>query len=98
MATAKKLPSGSWRCLIYTGEENGKRKYKSFTASTKKEAEFMATQFVMNQKEHEEKNTLKFKDAMKHYNSPKENVLSPLFDNFLHYNKKLPGKGFYVVL
>ena len=77
MATAKKLLSGSWRCLIYTGEENRKRKYKSFTASTKKEAEFMATQFVMNQKEHEEKNTLKFKDAMKHYNSLKESILSP---------------------
>ena len=39
MATAKKLPSGAYRCLIYIGDENGKRKYKSFTAKTKKEAE-----------------------------------------------------------
>lgn len=39
MATAKKLPSGSWRCLVYTGTDiNGRRKYKSFTAGTKREA------------------------------------------------------------
>lgn len=32
MAKAKKLPSGSWRCLIYDfTDENGKRHYKSFT-------------------------------------------------------------------
>ena len=32
MATAKKLPSGSWRCLVYDyTDSNGKRKYKSFT-------------------------------------------------------------------
>ena len=36
MATAKKLDSGSWRCLAFIGMENGKRKYKSFTAPTKK--------------------------------------------------------------
>ena len=39
MATAKKLKSGSWRCLVYDCMEDGKRKYKSFTAPTKKEAE-----------------------------------------------------------
>ncbi len=33
MATARKLPSGSWRCLVYDyTDENGKRKYKSFTS------------------------------------------------------------------
>ena len=46
MATAKKLPSGKYRCLIYIGMENEKRKYKSFTANTKKEAEFLATQYL----------------------------------------------------
>ena len=39
MAKAKKLPSGAWRCLAYTGRSvTGKREYKSFTADTKKEA------------------------------------------------------------
>ena len=43
MAKAKKLKSGNWRCLAYVGKDkNGKRKYKSFTAPTKKEAELMA--------------------------------------------------------
>lgn len=34
MATAKKLPSGSWRCQVYDyADENGKRHYKSFTST-----------------------------------------------------------------
>lgn len=56
MATAKKLPSGAYRCLIFDHMEDGKRKYKSFTAATKKEAEYQATQYIM-QKE-EQKKTL----------------------------------------
>ena len=40
MATAKKLPSGSYRVRVYVGASaNGKKKYKSITAPTKKEAE-----------------------------------------------------------
>ena len=49
MATAKRLSSGSWRCLAFIGMEDGKRKYKSFTAPTKKEAEFLASQYLMEQ-------------------------------------------------
>lgn len=45
MATAKKLPSGAWRVLVYVGTDgNGKRKYESFTAQTKAEAELLAHQ------------------------------------------------------
>ena len=37
MAKAKKLPSGKWRALVYDyTDSNGKRKYQSFTAETKK--------------------------------------------------------------
>ena len=75
MATAKKLPSGAYRCLIYIGDENGKRKYKSFTAKTKKEAEFKATQFALNHKDDTDISNIKFKDAMKNYNSLKESIL-----------------------
>ncbi|MCI9448986.1 MAG: hypothetical protein HFE30_01870 [Clostridiales bacterium] len=40
MAKAKKLPRGSWRVLVYTvTDASGKRKYESFTAETKSEAE-----------------------------------------------------------
>ena len=48
MATAKKLQSGNYRCRVYLGKENGKDVYKSFTAPTKKEAEFNANQFLIN--------------------------------------------------
>ena len=48
MATAKKLPSGSWRCQVYDyTDANGKRHYTSFTAPTKKEAEYKAAQFMV---------------------------------------------------
>lgn len=46
MAKAKKLPSGSWRAQVFVGlDENGKQIRKSFTAPTKKEAEFLAAEF-----------------------------------------------------
>ena len=44
MAKAKKLKSGNYRVLVPDyKDENGKWHYKSFTAKTKKEAEYMAT-------------------------------------------------------
>ena len=78
MATAKKLPSGSWRCLIFDRIENGQRKYKSFTAATKKEAEYLATQYVMDRdikKTDLPEHTLY--DAIGNYCDLKNNVLSP---------------------
>lgn len=60
MAKAKKLPSGSWRCLAYshtekipdpkTGQMKDKRVYVSFTSDDpsprgRKEAELKAAQF-----------------------------------------------------
>lgn len=44
MAKAKRLPSGNWRVLLYTGtdENTGKRIYESITADTKSEAELLA--------------------------------------------------------
>ena len=48
MATAKKLPSGSWRCQVYDyTDANGKRHYTSFPAPTKKEAEYKGAQFMV---------------------------------------------------
>lgn len=62
MATAKKLPSGSWRCLTYshteevydekTGKTKRKRIYESFTSNDpsprgKKEAELAAAQYQL---------------------------------------------------
>ena len=51
MATkATKLPSGSWRVRVEI-ESEGKRRWKSFTASTRKEAEYLAAQYAYTQKE-----------------------------------------------
>ena len=47
MATAKKLPSGNFRVRVLVGKDlQGKKKYKSFTAKTKKEAELMAAEYL----------------------------------------------------
>ena len=76
MATAKKLPSGKWRCLSYIGkDENGKRQYKSFTAGSKKEAEFLAASYLLNKKQEESSMTIR--KAVVEYIASKENVLSP---------------------
>lgn len=76
MATAKKLPSGNWRTLIYTGiDENGKRRYESFTASTKRESEFLAAEYLANKKEKE--SNLIIGDAIDQYIDSKDGVLSP---------------------
>ena len=46
MAVAKRLPSGSWRVRAYGGKNaTGKNIYKSFTASTKKQAELAALEW-----------------------------------------------------
>ena len=49
---AKKLPSGMWNVQVYVGtDETGKRIRKSFTAPTKKEAEFLAANFKAHHQE-----------------------------------------------
>lgn len=77
MATAKKLPSGSYRVNLYIGKgADGKRKYKSFTAETKKKAEFLAAQY--NQFRNEAaSNSLVLRAAVENYIESKKNVISP---------------------
>lgn len=77
MASAKKLPSGHWRVNLYTGKNaDGKRQYKSFTAETKKEAEYMAAQYNVERKERTSCK-LTLYDAVKRYIESKRNILSP---------------------
>ena len=48
---AKKLPSGRWRCQVYLGKDkNGKNIYKSVTADTRKEAEYLAAEMQLTKK------------------------------------------------
>ena len=76
MARAKKLPSGSWRVQVYTGMENGKRKYISITAPTEKEANYAALQYQMgiDRKARVGKSV---GEAIDDYISMKDGVLSP---------------------
>ena len=77
MASAKKLPSGNWRVNLYIGKTpDGKRQYKSFTADTKKEAEFLAAQYNQNHID-VNRSELPLRDAVERYIKSKENVLSP---------------------
>ena len=77
MATAKKLPSGSWRVRVYSHTTpDGKKHYESFTASTKQQAEQMANKFT-NNIDRNRTNDLTVKEAVENYIKSNENVLSP---------------------
>ncbi|HIX29921.1 MAG TPA: hypothetical protein H9858_09615 [Candidatus Blautia stercoravium] len=90
MATAKKLPSGSWRCQVYSHtqeilQENGakkkKRIYKSFTSDIpgpkgKRDAEKQAADWAAN-KETISKCKLTYGEALDRYIEARSSVLSP---------------------
>lgn len=77
MAKAKKLPSGNYRAQVYDyTDESGKRHYESFTAPTRKEAEYLAAQFALDKKSRcRSKKT--FGMALDDYITSREPVLSP---------------------
>ena len=76
MPNAKKLPSGNWRCVIDVGKTpDGKRRRKSFTATTKKEAEYIAMQYAIEYKD--SINDCTVGTAIDNYIKSKDGVLSP---------------------
>lgn len=93
MATAKKLPSGSWRCLVYSHTEKiydknsgtwkDKRIYESFTSDNptpagKREAEQMAAVFAASKEETSTApSSMTFGNAVDSYIKSRETVLSP---------------------
>ena len=77
MPKAKKLPSGNWRCRAYYTTTDGKHCSKSFTASTKKEAEFMAAEFTMDRKHMKDSSNWTLGYAIDQYIELKRPVLSP---------------------
>lgn len=77
MAKVKKLPSGNWRVRLYVGKDaEGKPIYKSFTASSKREAEAAAALYAVRKKQKEEIG-MTVGEAIDAYIQNKENVLSP---------------------
>lgn len=78
MAKAKKMKSGKWRCLVYSHTDpGGKRHYESFTATTKKEAEYMAAEFTMNKNRMKDSRNWTLGKAIDNYIDIKRPVLSP---------------------
>lgn len=78
MAKAKKLPSGSWRVQVFDYKDvDGRRHYKSFTAPTKREAEFEAVQWVASGKSNAPIEDISLYEAITHYIDAKRGVLSP---------------------
>ncbi len=74
MAKAKKLPSGNWRVQVY---DKNTGKYKSFTAPTKKEAEYKAAEYLLYRNREESYENITLKEAYKRYIASKSSVLSP---------------------
>ena len=79
MASAKKLPSGSWRVRVYAGKDaNGKEHFRSFTASTKREAEYLAAEYLTRHKaSRSAAKDMKLADAYREYIEIKRNTISP---------------------
>lgn len=78
MATAKQLPSGSWRVRVYDSETG---KYLSFTSKLpgkagKNEAEFLAKEWQAGKKQKKEQGKT-VGECIDEYIALKENVLSP---------------------
>lgn len=93
MATARKLPSGSWRCQVYshtekvldakTGIVKDKRIYESFTSTIpgsagKRDAELQAAKFAADKERRNTTQTdMTFGEALEAYIKSREAVLFP---------------------
>lgn len=79
MAEPKKLPSGSWRVRVFLGKDkNGKKIYKSVTASSKKEARIEADRLELSfNSSCVDYNNLTLEQAYDMYIDNKSSVLSP---------------------
>jgi len=77
MARAKKLPSGSWRVRVCAGKSEGRYIYKSFTAPTRKEAEYAAAQYLAGEREKARPGAMTVGEAIDRYIDARSAVLSP---------------------
>lgn len=107
MATAKKLPSGSWRCLVFSHTEKiydekkkewkSKRVYESFTSADpsprgRREVERMAAEFAAR-KECITRSNIDFDTALTKYIESREEILSPAsIRKYKSLQRNLPQK------
>lgn len=77
MAKPKKMPSGKWRVRVYDyTDSDNKKHYRSFTAPTRKEVQFLANEYLLN-KDSDTYEDMTLKEAYKRYINSKSAVLSP---------------------
>lgn len=85
MPKAKQLPSGNFRCRVYSyTDKDGKKHYESFTASTKTQAEMMAAKFA-NTADRKRAADVTVSEAIDSYLEANSAVLSP--STILNYTK-----------
>lgn len=81
---ATKLPSGNWRCRAYDKQT---KKCKSFTAPTRKEAEYLAAEWLNEKSSHKRISDETVRQCVQNYIKSKENILSPS-----------SVRGYYIIL
>lgn len=81
---ATKLPSGNWRCRAYDRQT---KKCKSFTAPTRKEAEYLAAEWLNEKSSHKRISDETVRQCVQNYIKSKENILSPS-----------SVRGYYIIL
>lgn len=79
MARAKQLPSGNWKVLVYAGKDaNGKRIYKSFTATTERKANLAALEWQEHYREvTSDRANMTVGEAIEAHIASQSNILSP---------------------
>lgn len=92
MAKAKKLPSGNWRVRAFIDtDENGRKITKSFTAPTKKEAEFLAAQFL--NENHRDGENQTFQQVFKNMIELKRPAISP--GTYREFSRDINNRDYY---
>ena len=74
---AEKLPSGMYRKKAYYTDETGKRRSKSFTAKTKREANYLAEEFQRTHKFLSDQSMWSLEKAVESYIEINNEILSP---------------------
>lgn len=77
MAKPKKLPSGNWRIQVGYTDETGKYCRESITAETKKEAQFLADEFLLDMAHKKKPENKSLRQIATEYVDSIENVRSP---------------------
>lgn len=78
MPKPQKMPSGNWRVRVYDyTDKDGKKHYKSFTAPTKKEAMFLASEYTLDKSGSGSYEDMRLSEAYARYIKSKSEILSP---------------------